>query len=355
MPGPHPRVPDRMLPAQEVAQLYQTAFVRSARAVGALWAVCSLCFAVLEVVVLTEPAWVGAGPGGVGEEGVPGLPAGAFGLFQACVETGGPPECRGSVSGLWPLPAFTTAAVFVGGALGLVLASVLSLGLYRLCSPATLYKVCGWLQLSAASCQALGCLTFADGWETEEVRRLCGPGAARYSLGRCSLRWAFSLALIGILDALVLSVLAFVLASRQDTLLPQDFRPAAKGHCPPIQTCDLELLNTKATPHRPVGGGRPPPPAACVRGDAPVTPNPPGPQDVGCLTHLTPPLAGSPERVGEGGPPAIPCPGSVRLRDRPDLRGEQPPAPKSPEDGTTDPATEWDTPLAAQEEFTGAL
>ncbi|XP_062891536.1 LHFPL tetraspan subfamily member 3 protein-like isoform X2 [Mobula hypostoma] len=205
-----------MLAAQEMAQLYQTAFVRSARAVGALWAVCSLCFTLLEVVVLAEPAWLVA-------KGVRGTEGGTLGLFRSCVETGSPARCWGSVFRLRPLPPFETAASFVGTALGLGLASVLSLGLHRFCSNATLYKVCGWLQLSAASCQALGCLTFADSWDSQEVRELCGPAAAPFSPGHCTLHWAFTLALIGIFDALVLSALAFVLASRQDTLLPENF------------------------------------------------------------------------------------------------------------------------------------
>ncbi|XP_072423515.1 uncharacterized protein [Chiloscyllium punctatum] len=49
-----------MLTVQDVAPLYQTDFVRNARAVAALWAVCTLCLALVEVVVLTEPGWVQA-------------------------------------------------------------------------------------------------------------------------------------------------------------------------------------------------------------------------------------------------------------------------------------------------------
>ncbi|GCB83510.1 hypothetical protein scyTo_0024389 [Scyliorhinus torazame] len=133
-----------MLAAQEVAQLYQTDFIRNARAVAALWAVCSLCFAVLEVVVLIEPSWVrtGAGPG----------PVGSFGLFEVCLETDWLPQCRGSLASLSPVPSFETAAVFVCMALVLVLASVCCcFSLYRCCSPATVYKVCAWLQFSAGT------------------------------------------------------------------------------------------------------------------------------------------------------------------------------------------------------------
>ncbi|XP_067880363.1 LHFPL tetraspan subfamily member 3 protein [Heterodontus francisci] len=211
-----------MLASQEVAQLYQTGFVRNARAVGALWAACTLCFAVLEVVVLIEPSWVRTGVGGL-------LPAGSFGLFEVCVGAERSLECRGALASLSPVPSFKTAAVFVCAALVLVLASVCCLGLYRCCCPATVYKVCAWLQLSAASCQALGCLIFPVGWGTPEVQQLCGAKAGSYRLDTCSVHWAFVLAILGVLDALVLSVLAFVLGNRQDTLLPQDFQSCQKG------------------------------------------------------------------------------------------------------------------------------
>lgn len=65
----------------DLSHLYQTEFVRSARAVGVLWAVCSLCFAIIQVVVLVQPSWVGTagtqhrGPG-------PAPPSGTLGLFE---------------------------------------------------------------------------------------------------------------------------------------------------------------------------------------------------------------------------------------------------------------------------------
>ncbi|XP_043541970.1 LHFPL tetraspan subfamily member 3 protein-like [Chiloscyllium plagiosum] len=134
-----------MLTVHDVAPLYQTDFVRNARAVAALWAVCTLCLALLEVVVLTEPDWVQAPGSGL-------APSGSFGLFQLCQQTEGPPRCQGSLAALSPVPSFRTPAGFVGAALGLVLASICcGLGLYRCCHPATVYKVCAWLQFSAGT------------------------------------------------------------------------------------------------------------------------------------------------------------------------------------------------------------
>lgn len=65
----------------DLSRLYQTEFVRSARAVGVLWAVCSLCFAIIQVVVLVQPSWVGTTAAGRQGAGL-ALPSGTLGLFE---------------------------------------------------------------------------------------------------------------------------------------------------------------------------------------------------------------------------------------------------------------------------------
>ncbi|TNN39756.1 Tetraspan membrane protein of hair cell stereocilia [Liparis tanakae] len=110
----------------DLSHLYQTEFVRSARAVGALWAACTLCFAILQVVVLVQPSWIGTGDAHhLGAGPVP--PSGTLGLFEA-------------------------VAVLVGVSLVAVVTSLLSLGLFRFCSAASVYKACAWLQLAAGRC-----------------------------------------------------------------------------------------------------------------------------------------------------------------------------------------------------------
>ncbi|KAF3861213.1 hypothetical protein F7725_001468 [Dissostichus mawsoni] len=191
-------------PLADLSRLYQTEFVRSVRAVGALWAVCALCSAVLQLVVLLQPAWVHSGGGGEA--------SGTLGLFQVCVDSDWLSDCRGSVSSLSPLPSFQSVAVLVGVSLWAVWTSVLSLILFRFCSAATVYKICGWLQLTSGFCMALACLLFPDSWESN-----------------CSVHWAYILALLGILDSAILATLAFVLANRQDALLPPDSKDVTTG------------------------------------------------------------------------------------------------------------------------------
>ena len=80
-----------------------------------------------------------------------------------------------------------------------------------------------------AVCLVLGCVIFPDGWDAEVVRDLCGELTGRYSLGACSVRWAYILAIMGILDALILSFLAFVLGNRQNQDLYLDHLQNSKG------------------------------------------------------------------------------------------------------------------------------
>ena len=50
-----------MLPAQEAAKLYHTNYVRNSRAIGVLWAIFTICFAIVNVVCFIQPYWIGDG------------------------------------------------------------------------------------------------------------------------------------------------------------------------------------------------------------------------------------------------------------------------------------------------------
>uniref|UniRef100_A0A3P9HXA4 LHFPL tetraspan subfamily member 4b n=1 Tax=Oryzias latipes TaxID=8090 RepID=A0A3P9HXA4_ORYLA len=187
----------------DLARLYQTEFVRSARAVGVLWAVCTLCLAIVQVVILLQPSWIGTSDTPV-LQAAPALP-----------KEWPIPDCRGGVSSLSPLPCFQSVAVLVGVSLWAVWTSVLCLCLFRFCSAVTVYKICAWLQLTAGLCSQ-----DPDSWESPEMRALCGDSVGSFSLGNCSVHWTFILAVLGVLDCSILATLAFVLANRQDALLP---------------------------------------------------------------------------------------------------------------------------------------
>lgn len=69
----------------------------------------------------------------------------------------------------------------------------------------------------------MGCMIYPDGWDSPEVRRMCGERTSKYTLGNCTVRWAYILAIICILDALMLALVAFTLGNRQEKLLPDEF------------------------------------------------------------------------------------------------------------------------------------
>lgn len=92
----------------------------------------------------------------------------------------------------------------------------------------------------AGVCLVLGCMIFPDGWDAEVIRDMCGEQAGKYSLGDCSVRWAYMLAIMGILDALILSFLAFVLGNRQTDFYLDDLQTDNKGK----KTAQIVSFNT---------------------------------------------------------------------------------------------------------------
>ncbi|KAG7283588.1 hypothetical protein CRUP_026515 [Coryphaenoides rupestris] len=72
-------------------------------------------------------------------------------------------------------------------------------------------------------------MIFPDGWDAEVIRDMCGEDTGKYALGNCSVRWAYILAIIGILDGLILSFLAFVLGNRQNQFFLEEMRLANRG------------------------------------------------------------------------------------------------------------------------------
>ncbi|XP_030321211.1 LHFPL tetraspan subfamily member 5 protein isoform X2 [Calypte anna] len=186
----------KLLPAQEAARIYHTNY----------------------------PYWIG--------DSIDTPQAGYFGLFSYCIGNAltGELICKGSPLdfGTIPSSAFKTAMFFVGISTFLIIGTILCFSLFFFCNAATVYKVCAWMQLAAATGLMIGCLIYPDGWDSGEVRRLCGDKTDKYTLGACTVRWAYILCIIGILDALILSFLAFVLGNRQDNLLPSDFKAESK-------------------------------------------------------------------------------------------------------------------------------
>ncbi|XP_019910901.1 LHFPL tetraspan subfamily member 3 protein isoform X1 [Esox lucius] len=202
-----------MLPSQEASKIYHDNYMRNSRAIGVLWAIFTICLAIINVVVFIQPYWIG--------DSVNTPHAGYFGLFHYCTGLGNSNRelnCQGTFAEFSEIPssAFKAATFFVLLSMVLILGCIACFILFFFCNTATVYKTCAWMQLLCAVCLILGCMIFPDGWDAEVVLDMCGEKTGKYTLGNCSVRWAYMLAIVGIMDALILSFLAFVLGNRQN-------------------------------------------------------------------------------------------------------------------------------------------
>ncbi|XP_056155839.1 LHFPL tetraspan subfamily member 4 protein-like [Lampris incognitus] len=133
-----------MLPSQEASKIYHDNYMRNSRAIGVLWAIFTICFAIVNVVVFIQPYWIG--------DSVSTPQAGYFGLFHYCVGSGAPSReltCVGSFSDFGSIPsgAFQAAAVFVLLSMVLILSCIACMALFFFCNTSTVYKTCAWMQL----------------------------------------------------------------------------------------------------------------------------------------------------------------------------------------------------------------
>ncbi|XP_030230823.1 LHFPL tetraspan subfamily member 4 protein [Gadus morhua] len=216
-----------MLPSQEASKIYHDNYMRNSTAIGVLWAIFTILLAIINVVVFFQPFWIG--------DSMNTPYAGHFGLFNYCVGGGNPRNdreltCQGTFADFSSIPsnAFKAASFLVLLAVVLILGCIACFALFFFCNTATVYKTCAWMQLLCALCLVFGCIIFPDGWDAEVIRDMCGEDSGKYALGNCSVRWSYILAIIGILDGLILSFLAFVLGNRQDRLLLEELRMASR-------------------------------------------------------------------------------------------------------------------------------
>lgn len=125
---------------QEASKVYQA----NSRAIGVLWAIFTICLAIISVVVFIEPYWIG--------DSVSTPQAGHFGLYHYCAGNGNSNRellCQGSFSDLSSIPsaAFKAASFLVLTSMVLVVGCIVCFALFFFCNTATVYKTCAWMQL----------------------------------------------------------------------------------------------------------------------------------------------------------------------------------------------------------------
>ncbi|XP_002740275.1 LHFPL tetraspan subfamily member 5 protein-like [Saccoglossus kowalevskii] len=210
----------------DTALIYHTNYIRNSRAVGVLWGIFTICYAIIAVVVVIQPFWIG--------DSTETPAVGHFGLYSYCVGYGisGDVKCVEDFDfGNIPSGYWQAATIFAGVSTLLILTSIICMLLFLFVNTARVFKICAWQQVISALLLLVCILLYPAGWDDSntEVHRLCSSDV--YDIGKCQIRWAYILAIIGVFDAAILGTLAFILASRQDKLLPEHlYHPEMHGH-----------------------------------------------------------------------------------------------------------------------------
>ncbi|CAG9766403.1 unnamed protein product [Ceutorhynchus assimilis] len=202
------------------SQIYATNYVRNSKAIGVLWAIFTICYAIILVVAFITPEWIG---------NVEGENPGKFGLWSVCnaEETG--EICSGRLDEIMNMPnrAFQAATALVGTATVAAILAIIAMILFFFCHSTTVFYVCGWMQTVSGAALIAGCALYPYGWSHDSVQKICGS-SDKYIFGDCGVRWAYLLAAIGCLDAIILATLAFILATRHVTLQAEpNYSPAS--------------------------------------------------------------------------------------------------------------------------------
>ncbi|KAH3880975.1 LHFPL tetraspan subfamily member 3 protein-like isoform X2 [Dreissena polymorpha] len=200
----------------EVTKIYHTNYVRNSRAITVAWFIFAACYTILNIVAFLQPYWFGD------TQESPGV--GYFGLFEWCERREGSDyTCQGSFTDFNTIKNayFQVGSFLIGGAALLFIISIILMALFLFLKARIVLRICGSLQLIAAIFMAVGCLVYPSGFDDDDVRRICGSDAKRYSMDKCQIRWAYILAIVLIFDAFILAILAFVIAARQARMFPE--------------------------------------------------------------------------------------------------------------------------------------
>ncbi|XP_033098211.1 LHFPL tetraspan subfamily member 3 protein-like [Anneissia japonica] len=202
---------------------YHANIIRSSSSIT--WALFTICFAIILIVVFVQPFWIGDTDNAKS--------VGYVGLYRMCVSFGlrGEPECTSKVFDFSQIDgnsALAAATVFVGLGVIFVLLSIFGMCCFmcRQPTPTTVFRICGVLQLLTGIFVLIGIIIYPAGWDHSIIKSLCGGDS--YSLGGCQLRWAFVLAILAVFDALILGIIAMLLASKHDKLHPEHLEHYAK-------------------------------------------------------------------------------------------------------------------------------
>ena len=131
----------------ETTRVYYTNYVRNSRAVGVMWGVFTICFAIINIVVFIQPQWIGD------TDTSPGT--GYFGLYEYCelYQSGTSLYCTGRFDDFDTIisPYFKAASFFIGFSALLILICVCCMLLFFFMNASIVYIICGFIQIGSGN------------------------------------------------------------------------------------------------------------------------------------------------------------------------------------------------------------
>lgn len=126
------------------AHMYATNYVRNSKAIGVLWGIFTICYAIISVVAFVTPEWMGDT---MGSEN----PA-RFGLWSSCFfgsAVGVAEDCQGRLDDLSSIPSLPGKVATILAALSVLVAllTIVAMLLFFFVTSTKVFYLCGWLQV----------------------------------------------------------------------------------------------------------------------------------------------------------------------------------------------------------------
>lgn len=124
----------------ESSHIYATTYVRNSKGIGVLWAIFTICYAIISVVAFITPEWIGD----IETEN----PA-RFGLWTSCRTEENGEQCSGKIDDFPSIPStsFQIATIFVGVAVVFAILTLCAMILFFFCQSTNVFHICGWMQV----------------------------------------------------------------------------------------------------------------------------------------------------------------------------------------------------------------
>ncbi|XP_031555610.1 LHFPL tetraspan subfamily member 3 protein-like [Actinia tenebrosa] len=170
-----------------------------------LWTIFTVFLAIMIIVILVQPQWLGGVPNKDGQ-------IVNFGLYRSCPESW--EMCSAAMADFSKIPsnAWKVSTLLVIFSIFSTFISIIIMAVYWLKCRETAgfgFRYATGFQVFTGCCLLLTCFIYPGGWDVPEVREICGQNADSYKTGNCEVRWAFGIAIIAMFDAFILALLSY--------------------------------------------------------------------------------------------------------------------------------------------------